>query len=99
MTIDKQTMGMIIAAYELGVASAHQWRPIETAPLDGSVYLICGKDEDDILCREACYHNGKSWHTGHYYVEGLYWLPLPPYPKDLDPNLAPLLKDLDPDND
>ena len=84
LAADKQTMGMILVAYELGAASAHQWRPIETAPLDGkSTYLIYGKDEDNIFCTEACYYDGESWHTGRFAIEGLYWLPLPPRPKEL----------------
>jgi hypothetical protein len=57
------------------------WRPMETAPKDGTEILVSDND----LISTAFWGGGAwqwSWDRELDYLVPLYWMPLPPLPKD-----------------
>jgi len=63
-----------------------QWRPIETAPKDGSeVLVICSNNEQFVGYRYNdapyfCYAVNRD--RGRFFCEPTHWMPLPSPPKD-----------------
>lgn len=68
----------------LRVVAASPWRPIETAPRDGTPILLCGQTGDRIVGRWSTAFSG-SWVLEAYDAIGIeptHWMPLPsPPPK------------------
>lgn len=66
-----------------------EWRPIETAPKDGTDILVCVRDTDICLVvdwDDEASRPGWNWATldGPHYHENLFshWMPLPAPPKE-----------------
>lgn len=70
--------------------AAKQWQPIETAPKDGTVLLVCGQDGVRAIARyeRSNPHFGNNGHwvsrMGHEEncTDALYWMPLPEPPHE-----------------
>ena len=65
-----------------------EWMPIETAPQDGSVFLVCGHGKHGYYVADCKMLRGKFWMFDHlsdaYIFEAdghSHWMPLPPPPK------------------
>ena len=71
--------------YMLGVAAASQWRPIETAPKDGTVILAfralpCGPEMSSVAWKHSEHAFGNSgWHYPEWNGP-THWMPLPSAP-------------------
>ena len=71
--------------YMLGVAAASQWRPIETAPKDGTVILAfralpCGPEMSSVAWKHKEHAFGNSgWHYPEWNGP-THWMPLPSAP-------------------
>ena len=60
-----------------------EWKPIETAPKDGTEILLCAKVTRDIgLCywREDHVMTGWTWGLGKSFGGPSHWMPLPAPP-------------------
>lgn len=67
---------------------AQAWRPIETAPKDGSLVLLFSVTEgQDVGHWEVTYAEGFEWMDAQgYSISGVtHWMPLPPSPIPKEP--------------
>lgn len=67
---------------------AQGWRPIETAPKDGSPVLLFSTSEgQDVGSWEVTYDAGHEWMDaqGYSIYDVTHWQPLPPPPTKLEP--------------
>ena len=78
----------VIAAYRIldSQPAPSQWRPIETAPKDGTeVLMVFVFEDDETLHRVVRWDGSEMWpwrdeYTGYREGEAKGWLPLPPAP-------------------
>jgi hypothetical protein len=63
-------------------AALPEWRPIDTAPMDGSDVLLYGQRVDGFTCSRAIGHwNGQSWRNDDYVLHPTHWMPLAAAPE------------------
>ena len=68
-----------------------EWKPIETAPKDGTMILVCLPRMMNLIVRASYSTVYKYWKTDHdtdggitnptFFHEGDFWMPLPDPPK------------------
>lgn len=64
-----------------------EWLPIESAPMDGTTVLLCSK-KGRVASGEFKHQgwaNPKLWVWPYINMEPVYWMPLPPPPKEPEP--------------
>jgi len=68
-----------------------EWQPIETAPKDANMILVCLPRQMNLIVRARYSNVHKFWLTDYegeggiirptYFHKGDFWMPLPPPPK------------------
>lgn len=67
--------------------ASHDWQPIETAPKDGSVILLC---KDGSYIQSGSWNRGGAFHMPHWSTQAnlfdpTHWMPLPSPPSIKEP--------------
>jgi hypothetical protein len=65
-----------------------EWQPIETAPNNGQIILVCGKNlKNEYFVCDAEVRNGAAYafdfeNDDYWYrIDATHWMPLPPPPQ------------------
>ena len=72
---------VVMSRAVLASLEAQQWRPIETAPKDGTLILVCTKEGAISMSRWYSLTEKWLWTPFYHWQELAYWMPLPAPPQ------------------
>lgn len=88
---DAMCRNIMVINTALEMAKGNVWQPIETAPKDGGMFLVCLPRMMDLIIRARFDRVHKQWLTDlesqgldkvHFFHPGDVWQPLPTPPKE-----------------